>query len=72
MLSCSEICGMTCPVNEAFQFEYLHLKVLIEILGVHRKTSNDACRAEFKRLPLRGNILNLYANSLVSSNKVLQ
>ena len=33
-----------------------------EILGVHSKTSNDACRTELNRLPLRGKILNLAYN----------
>ena len=57
-------------------YEYLHLNFLKETLGVHSKASNDACRAELNRLPLRGNILNLacsywqhlwsFPNSLVS------
>ena len=49
-------------------YEYLRLKFIKEILGVHSKTSNDACRTELNSLPLRDNILNLvYSfNSLVS------
>ena len=59
MLYCSKIWGITCPVNDSTLYEYLHLKLLNEILGVHSKTSNDACRAELNRLPLRGEIFNL-------------
>ena len=38
-------------------FEKLHIKFVKEILGVHCKTSNDACRAELGRIPLKGKIL---------------
>ena len=59
MLYCSKIRGITCPVNDSTLYAYLHLKLLNEILGVHSKTSNDACHAELNRLPLRGEVLNL-------------
>ena len=59
MLYCSEIWGVICQVNDSTPYEYLHLKFLKEILGVHSKASNDACRAELNRLPLRGKILNI-------------
>ena len=76
MLYCSEICGtglyrflifaplltLTCAEKDTTPYEYLHLKFIKEILGVHSKTSNDACRAELNRLPLRGKILNLAFN----------
>ena len=32
--------------------EYLHLKFVKQDLGVHSKTSNDACRAELIDCPL--------------------
>ena len=38
-------------------YENLHVKFIKEILGVHCKTSNDACRSELGRLPLRTKIL---------------
>ena len=37
--------------------EKMHVKFIKEILGVHCKTSNDACRAELARLPLKQTIL---------------
>ena len=58
MLYCSEIWGILCPVNDSTPYEYLHLKFVKEILGVHYKASNDTCRAEVNRLPLRSKILN--------------
>ena len=54
MLNCSELWGITCADKDTTPYEYLHLKFIKEILGVHSKTSNDACRAELNRLPLTG------------------
>ena len=62
MLYCSELWGLTCVEKDKTPYEYLHLKFIKEILGVHSKTSNDACHAELNRLPLRGRILNLAYN----------
>ena len=62
MLYYSEIWGLTCAEKDTTPYEYLHLKFIKEILGVHSKTSNDACRAELNRLPLRDKILNLSFN----------
>ena len=62
MLYCSEIWGILCPVNDSMPHEYLHLKFVKEILGVHYKASSDACHAEVNRLPLRSKILNLASN----------
>ena len=50
MLYCSELWGLTCAEKDTTPYEYLHLKFIKEILGVHSKTSNDACRAELNRL----------------------
>ena len=52
MLYCSELWGITCAEKDTTPYEYLHLKFIKEILGVHSKTSNDACRTELNRLPI--------------------
>ena len=62
MLYCSELWGLTCAEKDTIPYEYLHLKFVKEILGVHSKASNDSCRAEINRLPLRAKILNLAFN----------
>ena len=62
MLYCSELWVITCSVSDATPYAYLHLNSIKEILGVHRKISNDACRVELNRLSLRDNILNLAYN----------
>ena len=54
---CSEIWGIFSNFKDSEPFEKLHLKFIKEILGVHCKTSNDACRAELGRIPLKGKIL---------------
>ena len=54
---CSEIWGIFSNFKDSEPFEKLHLKFIKEILGVHCKTSNDACRAELGRIPLKGRIL---------------
>ena len=36
---------------------YFHIQFVKELLGVHCKTSNDACKAESGRIPLKGKIL---------------
>ena len=59
MLYCSELWGTTCAKKDTTPYEYLQLKCIKEMLGVHSKTSNDACRAELNRLSIRGKILNL-------------
>jgi hypothetical protein len=38
-------------------FEKLHIKFIKEILGIHCKASNDGCRAELNRTPLKSKIL---------------
>ena len=62
VLYCSELWSLTCAEKDTTPYEYLHLKFIKEILGVHSKASNDACSAELNRLPLRGKILNLAFN----------
>ena len=62
MLYWGELWGLTCAEKDTTPYEYLHLKFIKEFLGVHSKASNDACRAELNRLPLRGKILNLAFN----------
>ena len=56
VLNCSEIWGVLCNLNDSDPFEHLHLKFIKEVLGVNCKTSNDACRAELARLPLKARI----------------
>ena len=56
LLYCSEIWGVLCNLNDSDPFEHLHLKFIKEVLGVNCKTSNDACRAELARLPLKARI----------------
>ena len=46
-----------CCSKKSDSYEKFHLKFIKEILGVHCKVSNDACRAELNRLPLRNVIL---------------
>ena len=53
LTNCSEIWGITLNFKDTVLLEKLHVKFLKEILGVHCKTSNDACRAEHGRLPLK-------------------
>ena len=54
----SEIWGLLKTNHkESDPYEKFHLKFIKEILGVHCKVSNDACRAELNRLPLRNVIL---------------
>ena len=45
MLCCSEIWGILRPVNDSTPYKYVDLKFVKDILGVHYKASNDACRA---------------------------
>lgn len=55
-------------------FEKLHVKFIKDILGVHCKASNDGCRAELNRIPLKNKILYSifnYLNHIVSSENSL-
>ena len=55
-LICSELWGIDLPVKDSDPYEYLHLKCIKEILGVHWKSTNVACRAELNRLPIKARI----------------
>ena len=50
LLYCSELWRLTCAEKDTTPYEYQHLKFIKEILGVHSKILNDACRAEFLQL----------------------
>jgi hypothetical protein len=57
-------------------FEKLHLKFIEETLGVNCKASNDACRAELARFPLRNlihasNCINVLDHILSSDNTLI-
>ena len=45
ILYCSELWAVDLPLKDSDPYEYLHLKIK-EILGVHYKSTNVACRAE--------------------------
>ena len=53
----SEVWGVDSKFKDSDPFEKLHIKFIKEILGVHCKASNDGCRAELNRLPLKNKIL---------------
>ena len=53
ILYCSVIWGITTAFKDADPFEYLHLKFIKEVLGVHCKATNAACRPELNRLRLK-------------------
>ena len=52
----SEIWGLETSLNDSEPFEYMHMKFIKEILGVHYKATNVACRAEIGRLPLKSKV----------------
>ena len=56
ILYCSELWGINSAFKDSDPYEYLHLKFIKEILGVHCKATNTACRSELKRLPLKAKI----------------
>ena len=53
LLYCSEIWGTDLISKDTDPIEKFHLKFIKEILGVNCKASNDACRAELARFPLK-------------------
>ena len=58
MLYRCEVWGVHSPLkHKTHPYENLHVKFIKEIFDVHCKTSNDACRSESGRLPLRTKIL---------------
>ena len=71
---CSEIWGVDSHFKDSDPFEKLHVKFIKDILGVHCKASNDGCRAELNRIPLKNKILYSifnYLNHIVSSENSL-
>ena len=56
ILYCSELWGINTAFKDSDPYEYLHLKFIKEILGVHCKATNTACRSELNRLPLKAKI----------------
>ena len=52
----SEVWGAYCNFRDSDPFEYLHLKFIKEILGIHSKATNVACLAELNRFPLKDKI----------------
>lgn len=52
----SEIWGIGSIFKDSDPFEYIHLKFIKEILAVHCKATNAACRSELNRLPLKAKI----------------
>ena len=53
----SEVWGVDSTFKDSDPFEKLHIKFIKEILGIHCKASNDGCRAELNRTPLKSKIL---------------
>ena len=56
---CCEMWGLESALKckEADPYELLHTKYMKEILGVHFKTPNAACRSELARQPCRTKII---------------
>ena len=71
----SEVWGVNTTFKDSDPFEKLHIKFIKEILGVHCKASNNGCRAELNRFPLKNkilfSILNFYNHITTSSNTLL-
>ena len=72
----SEIWGTTITCHDSDPFEHIHLKFIKEILGVHSKSFNAACRAELNRLPLKStvyiNIVNFLNHIICANNTLVQ
>ena len=71
----SEIWGVQTNPKDSDITERFHLKFIKEILGVHSKASNAACRGELHRLPLSSKIytsaLNFLEHIASSSNSLV-
>ena len=70
----SEIWGVRNNLKDSEPFEHLQMKFIKEILGVHSKATNVACRAELARTPLKTKIqfsAIKYLEHIVSSNNTL-
>jgi hypothetical protein len=53
----SEVWGVDSTFKDSDPFEKLHIIFIKEILGIQCKASNDECRAELNRTPLKSEIL---------------
>jgi hypothetical protein len=70
----SEVWGVDSTFKDSDPFEKLHIKFIKEILGIHFKASNDGCRAELNRTPLKSKILFSifnFMNHIISSKNTL-
>jgi small nuclear ribonucleoprotein (snRNP)-like protein len=70
----SEVWGVDSTFKDSDPFEKLHIKFIKEILGIHCKASNDGCRAELNRTPLKSKILFSifnFMNHIISSKNTL-
>ncbi|XP_063418062.1 uncharacterized protein LOC134700624 [Mytilus trossulus] len=75
LLYCSEIWGVFDNSGDNSILEKFHMKFIKEILGVHCKAINAACRAELCRLPLCSKIsfscIKFYDHILRSENALI-
>jgi len=70
----SEVWGVDSTFKDSDPFEKLHIKFIKEILGIHCKASNDGCRTELSRTPLKSKILFSifnFMNHIISSKNTL-
>lgn len=75
LLYCSEIWDAFSKYKDSEPHEHIHTKFLKEILGVHSKSCNNACRAELNRIPLTAkikfNIIKYWAHIVSKENTLL-
>jgi IS1 family transposase len=74
-LYCSEVWGVYLDPGDSSIVEKFHMKFIKEILGVHCKASNVACRTELVRLPLWAKIafscIKFWEHLLTSENTLV-
>ena len=74
LLYCNEVWGVDTSPSDSSMVEKFHMKFIKEILGVHCKTTNVACRSELGRLPIRSKIMFSsikFLNHIISSENTL-
>ena len=74
LLYCCEVWGVDISTDDTSLIEKFHSKFIKEILGVHCKTTNAACRAELGRLNMKSRISVTcikYLNHIMSSSNTL-
>lgn len=68
--------GLTPHSKTLMHMKKLHIKFIKEILGVHCKATNNGCRAELNRTPLKSKILfsifNFFKHILDADNTLLK